>query len=47
MFLNSFGLKYSRLTKFIPKYDLNSRMTRIFMDSVEKSAFFIPICDFM
>ena len=39
MFLDSFGLKYSRLNIFIQKIDPNSKMPRTFMDSVDKSAF--------
>ena len=35
------GLKYSRLPKFIQKIDPNARMPRIFMDSLDKSAFYI------
>ncbi len=37
------GLKYSRLPKFIQKIDRNARMSRIFMDSVDKSAFYIRV----
>ena len=37
------GLKYSRLSKFIQKIDPNSRMPRIFMDSLDKSAFYIYV----
>ena len=37
------GLKYSRLTKFIQKIDPNSRMPRIFMDSVDKLTFYIYV----
>ena len=33
--------KYFKLTKFIQKIDPNSRMLRIFMDSVDKSALYI------
>ena len=33
--------KYSKLIKFIQKIDPNSRMPRIFLDSVDKSAFSI------
>ena len=32
-----------RLNKFIQKIDLNSRMTRIFIDSVDRSAFYIYV----
>ena len=41
MFWGSFGSQYSRLPKFIQKIDPNARMPRIFMDSVDKSAFYI------
>ena len=36
-----FVRKYSKLSKFIQKIVPNARMPRIFMDSVEKSAFYI------
>ena len=42
MFWVLFVRKYSKLTKFIQKIDPNSRIPRIFMDSVDKSAFYIP-----
>ena len=32
------------LHKFIQKIDLNARMLRIFMDSVDKSSFYIGMC---
>ena len=35
------GLEYSGLPKFIQKIDLNARMPMMFMDSVDKSAFYI------
>ena len=35
------GLKYPSLTKFIQNIDPNSRMPGIFMDLVDKSAFYI------
>ena len=38
-FWTHLGLKYSRLPKFIQKIDRNARMSRIFMDSLDKSAF--------
>ena len=38
--------KYSKLTKFIQKIEPNSRMPRIFMDSIDKSAFY-SICVFL
>ena len=46
MFWGFLGLKYSRLSKFIQKIDSNARMPRIFVDSVDKSAFYIyiPMC---
>ena len=43
MFWVLFVRKYSKLTKFIPKIDPDSRMPRIFMDSVDKSAFYIYV----
>ncbi len=43
MFWVLFVRKYSKLPKFIPKIDLNSRMPRIFTDSVDKSAFYIYV----
>ena len=36
-----FVRKYYKLTKFIQKIDPNSRMPRIFMDSLDKSTFYI------
>ena len=39
-----FVRKYSKLTKFIQKKYPNSRMPRIFIDLVEKSAFYIYLC---
>ena len=41
MFLVLYVRKYSKLTKFIQKIDPNSRMPRIFMDSIDKSAFYV------
>ena len=35
--------KYSKVTKFVQKIDPNSRMARIFMDSLDKSAFYIYV----
>ena len=43
MFWGSFDRKYFKLPKFIQKNYPNSRMPRIFMDSVDKSAFYIGI----
>ena len=37
------GLKYFRLPKFIQKIDPNARMPRIFMDSLDKSTFYICV----
>ena len=42
MFWGSFVRKYSKLPKFIQKIDPNLRMSKIFMDSLDKSAFYIP-----
>ena len=41
MFCVLFVGKYSKLTKFIQKIYPNSRKPRIFMDSVDKSAFLL------
>ena len=41
MFWVLFVKKYSKLTKLIPNIDPNSRMPRICMDLVDKSAFYI------
>ena len=41
MFWVLFVRKYSKLTKFIQKIDHHLRMARIFMDSVDKSAFYM------
>ena len=43
MFLVLFVRKYSKLTKFIQKIDLNARMLRIFSDLKDKSALYIYI----
>ena len=41
MFWGPFVRKYSKLPKFIQIIDPNSRMPGIFMDSVDKSAFYM------
>ena len=43
MFWVLFVRKYSKLTKSIQKINPNSRMPRIFMDSVNMSAFYIYV----
>ena len=43
MFWGSFVRKYAKLPKFIQNIDSNSRMLKIFMDSVDKSSFNIYV----